>query len=75
MSGSRMSQHSLILLAEPTFLINEIVVFVNLLSRVQHFGSPMDCSLQGSSVLRISQARILEWVPISFSMSSSRPRD
>ena len=28
---------------------------------------PMDCSLQGSSVRGISQARILEWVAISFS--------
>ena len=27
----------------------------------------MDCSLPGSSVHRISQARILEWVAISFS--------
>ena len=32
-------------------------------------------SLRGSSVLRIFQARILEWVAISFSRSSSRPRD
>ena len=28
---------------------------------------PMDCSLPGSSVRGISQARILEWVAISFS--------
>ena len=28
---------------------------------------PMDCSLTGSSVYRILQARILEWVAISFS--------
>ena len=28
---------------------------------------PMDCSLPGSSVHRILQARILEWVAISFS--------
>ena len=32
---------------------------------------PMDCSLPGSSVHGISQARILEWVPISFSMGIS----
>ena len=37
-----MSQHSLILLAKSTFLINEIVVFVSLLSSVQFFCSPMD---------------------------------
>ena len=35
---------------------------------------PMDCSLPGSSVHGIFQARILEWVAISFSRSS-RPRD
>ena len=36
---------------------------------------PMDCSLLGSSVHGILQARILEWVIIPFSMGSSRPRD
>ena len=36
---------------------------------------PMDCSLQGSSVHGILQARILERVDISFSRGSSRPRD
>ena len=35
----------------------------------------MDCSLPGSSVHGISQARILEWAAISFSRGSSRPRD
>ena len=35
---------------------------------------PMDCSLPGSSVQGILQARILEWVAISFSRGSSRPR-
>ena len=37
--------------------------------------NPMDCSLQGSSVHGIFQARGLEWVAISFSRRSSRPRD
>ena len=36
---------------------------------------PMDCSPPGSSVHGILQARILEWVAISFSRGSSRPRD
>ena len=36
-------------------------------------GNPIDCRLQGSSVHGI-QARILEWVVISFSWGSSRPR-
>ena len=35
----------------------------------------MDCSPPGSSVPGILQARILEWVVISFSRRSSRPRD
>ena len=36
---------------------------------------PVDCSPPGSSVHGISQARILEWVAISFSRGSSGPRD
>ena len=38
-------------------------------------GDPMDCSLPGSSVQGILQARILEWVAISFSRGSSQPRE
>ena len=30
-------------------------------------GDPMDCSLPGSSVHGIFQARVLEWVAIAFS--------
>ena len=36
---------------------------------------PMDCSLPGFSVHGIFQARVLEWVAISFSRGSFRPRD
>ena len=36
---------------------------------------PMDCSPPGSSVHGILQARILEWVVISFSRGSSQHRD
>ena len=36
---------------------------------------PMNCSPPGSSVLRISQAGILEWIAISPSRGSSWPRD
>ena len=36
---------------------------------------PMDCSSPGSSVRGISQARTLEWVAISYSRGSSRPRE
>ena len=36
---------------------------------------PIDCSPPGSSFHGILQARILEWVAISFSRGSSQPRD
>ena len=36
---------------------------------------PMDCSRPGSSVNGIFQARILEWIAISFSKGSSPPRN
>ena len=48
-----------------------------MLSRVR-LCDPMDCmdrSLPGFSVHGILQARILEWVAISFSRRSSQPRD
>ena len=35
---------------------------------------PLDCGPPGSSVHGISQARMLEWVAISFSRGSSQPR-
>ena len=37
--------------------------------------NPMDYSPRASSVHGISQARVLEWVAISSSRGSSRPRD
>ena len=37
--------------------------------------NPMDCSLPGSSLHGILQARVLEWVAISISRGSSWPRD
>ena len=36
---------------------------------------PMDCSLPGSSVHGLLQARVLEWGAISFSRGSTQPRD
>ena len=47
---------------------------VKLLSRVR-LCDPVDCNLLGFSVHGILQARILEWIAISFSRGSSRPRD
>ena len=37
--------------------------------------NPLDCSPPGSSVRGILQTRILQWVAISYSRGSSRPRD
>ena len=36
---------------------------------------PVDCSPPDSSVHGVLQARILEWISISFSRGSSQPRD
>ena len=47
---------------------------VKLLSRVR-LCDPMGYSLSGSSVHQIFQARVLEWVAVSFSRGSSQPRD
>ena len=44
-----------------------------LCSTVQLFATPVDCSLPGSSVHGILQARILEWVAISFSRDLPNP--
>ena len=52
----------------------KIVFVVELLSHVW-LCDHTDYSLPGSSVHRISQVRILEWVAISVSRGSSQPRD
>ena len=43
--------------------------------RVQLFSTPVDCSLPGSPVREILQARMLEWKNMPSSRGSSRPRD
>ena len=45
------------------------------LSHVQLFATPWTCSPPGSSIHGILQARILEWIAISFSRGSPWPRD
>ena len=58
-----------------TFLPKSLKVKVKSLSHVQLFATLWTvCSLPGFSVHGILQARILEWVTISFSRGSSRPR-
>ena len=42
---------------------------------VQLFCDPRDCSPPGFSLYGIFQARVLEWVVISYSRGSSQPRD
>ena len=64
-------------LARPRWLKEEArcEVLFELLSHVWIFWDSMDCSPSGFSVHGIYQARILEWIAISFSRVSSRPRD
>ena len=50
-------------------------VCVGMLSHVWFFWDSIDCSPPGFFVLGILQARILEWVDISFSRGYSWPRD
>ena len=54
-------------------------IFLNVLVLVAQLGltlcNPMDCSLPGSYVHGILQARILEWVAVPFSRGSFQPRD
>ena len=56
------------------FLEYKSIVSLLLLSHyvVSNSLYPMDCSPPGSSVHRISQARILEWIAISFSRGFSQ---
>ena len=49
-----------------------VMVVVQSLSHVWLFYDTMDCSPPGSSVHGIPQARILQWVAISFSRGSSQ---
>ena len=53
---------------------NMIRLCTGVLSLSVSLCDPMDCSLAGSSAHGIFQARILDWVAISSSRGSSRPR-
>ena len=50
-------------------------MYAKLLQSCPALCDPMDCSLPGSSVHGILQARILEWVALPSSRGSSQPRD
>ena len=56
--------------------MKDVLMFMRAQSRSRvRFCDPVDCSLPGSSVPGIPQARILERVAMPFSRGSSRPRD
>ena len=55
----------------PVFVLLKVLVSQSCLT----LGNPMNCSPPGSFTHGILQARILEYVPISSSRGSSRPRD
>ena len=57
------------------FLALSVCVHAQLLSHVRLFCDPANYSQPGPSVHGIFQTRILEWVTISSSRGSSRPRD
>ena len=52
-----------------------LFVVIYSLSHVQFLCDPRDCSLPGSFVHGVSQARIQEWVAISFSRGLSHSKD
>ena len=67
--------NSLILPTWSLSLLSLACVHVKLLQSSPTLCKPTDCSPPDSSVHGILQARILEWVPISFSKGSSQSRD
>ena len=75
------NQQQLLSFSESSFFssIKWVIIFsvcvLSLFSHVQLFRNPMDCSPPGSSVHGIPQARIMEWIAISFSRGSSQPRN
>ena len=68
-SQTRLDIHSFIQLAEISESESEVA------QSCPTRCDPMDCSLPGSSICGLLQARILEWVAISFSRRPSQPRD
>ena len=61
---------------KPAYLPASVLIKINLITQsCLTLWDPMDYSPPGSSVCGILQARILEWVAISFSRGSSWPRN
>ena len=63
--------HAWDLLREVTIIFIDIDIELKVAQLCPTVCHPMDCSLPGSSVHGIFQARVLEWGAISFSRSSS----
>ena len=57
------------------YVCMSVCVYVLVTQSCPTFCGHMDCSLSGSSVHRILQARILEWFAIPFARGSSQPGD
>ena len=75
-AGEETESHILKILISPPQIISGLSEEAKSLSRVRIFATPWTvCSLPGSSIHRLFQARVLEWVAISFSRGSSQPRD
>ena len=55
--------------------IQSLLLLFSLLGRSDSFATPMGCSLPGSSVHGILQARILDCIAITYSRGFSRPND
>ena len=68
------SRREILIFVEPPVLL-KLLRKCELLSCVQLFGTPMDCSQPDSSVHGTFQSRILEWVAIPSPRGSSQPRD
>ena len=62
-------------MTQKLFLIKYEVKWSEVTQSCPTLCNPVDCSPPGSTVHGILQARILEWVTISFSRGSSWPRD
>ena len=74
-SGTELGQNPTLLAVRPNSLCYTILRACSVTQSCPTLCDLMDCSLPGSSVHGIFQARILEWVAISFSRGSYQPRD
>ena len=62
--------------AQQIYLLSDACAVLCLVAQLcLTYCNPMDCSLPGSSVRGILQAKKLEWVAMLSSRASSQPRD